>query len=273
MKKKVLCFVALLIVTMSCFAANPEQDFNYTLADDGESIVITGFKNNLAIYEIPSEIEEIPVSAVDVEFLGFSDVPEILIKLPNVLKKFYLTQIYSRSTPLSHITIDGLPVNLEKCKIIAQKNRKNPESFYITLKGSIQQLSQVTEIIIEYVDLEEKSIFVRKEWQNIEYHPIQAMYSFENTNIEEVVFEDGLQIVDGFARCPKLKKVTFPSTVKKIGDDAFIFCTQLSEVIIPDSVERIDFSYGRQNFDGSSIPLKTQVKLRKLGYQGSFGNE
>jgi len=273
MKKNYFVFVALLIVTMSSFAANPEHDFNYKLFSDGESIVITGFKNNLAVYDIPSEIEGIPVSVVDIEFLGFSDVPEILVKLPNGLKHFSLTQIYFRGTPLSHITVESLPTTLEKCIILAQGNRRNPESFYISLKGSIQQLNSLTEIRIEYVDFEEKSIIVRKEWQKVQYHPIEAMYSFSNTNIEEVIFEDGLQIVDCFERCLKLKKVTLPASVTKIGSDAFIFCSQLSEIFIPESIEKIDFSYGRQNFDGTSIPLRMQVKLRKLGYQGSFGNQ
>ena len=188
MKKNYFVFVALLIVTMSSFAANPEHDFNYKLFSDGESIVITGFKNNLAVYDIPSEIEGIPVSVVDIEFLGFSDVPEILVKLPNGLKHFSLTQIYFRGTPLSHITVESLPTTLEKCIILAQGNRRNPESFYISLKGSIQQLNSLTEIRIEYVDFEEKSIIVRKEWQKVQYHPIEAMYSFSNTNIEEVIF-------------------------------------------------------------------------------------
>lgn len=273
MKKLVLSFSIVVIVTISSFAANPENDFNYALADDGESIVITGFKNKLKIYDIPSEIEEIPVSAVEIEFLGFSGIPEILIKLPDELKRLSLTQIFSRGTPLSHITIDALPVTLEECKILAQKNRKNPESRYISLKGSIRQLTQVTEIIINYVDFEEKSIIIRKEWQNVTQFPIMAMYSFNNTNIEEVFFEDGLQIIDGFEECSKLKKVTFPSSVKKMGSDAFIFCSQLLEVIIPETIEKIDFNYGRQNFDGTALSLKTQVKLRKLGYEGSFGNE
>ncbi len=273
MKKKLLGFVILLISAINCFAVNPGQDFNYKLFADGESLVITGFKNKLNIYDIPSEIEGIPVSSVEIEFLGFSDVPEILIKLPNGLKQFYLTQIYSRGIPLSHIIVDSLPENLEICNILAKENRKNPESFYITLKGSIQKLSQLSEIKIEYVDLEEKSIIIRKEWQNVKYHPMEALYSFNNTNIEEVVFEEGLQVINNMGRCSNLKKVTLPSTVKKIGDNAFIFCAQLLEIVIPESVDKIDFSYGRQNFDGTSLPLKTQVKLRKLGYKGSFGNE
>lgn len=273
MKKIITVFFGFFVITLCTFAANSEQDFKYKLSNAGDSIVITGLKNTLEVYDIPSEIEGIPVSEVDIEFLGFSSVPDILIKLPNGLKQFSLTQIYSRGTPLSHLTVDALPATLEKCKILAQQNRKNAEVFYISLKGSIQQLTQVKEIRIEYVDFEQKSIIVKKEWQNVEYRPFEAMYSFNNTNIEEVLFEDGLQIVDGFQRCLKLKRVTLPTSVTKIGDNAFIFCSQLLEVGIPDSVEKIDFSYGRQNFDGTSIPLKTQVKLRKLGYQGKFGNE
>ncbi|HHX36313.1 MAG TPA: leucine-rich repeat protein [Gammaproteobacteria bacterium] len=273
MKKRfVLSFVTFLIITMCCFAVNPEKDFNYKLADDGESIIITGFKNNLNLYDIPSEIEEIPVTAVDIEFLGFPDIPEILIKLPDGLKQFTLVQTYSRNAPLSHITVDVLPATLEKCKIRTQKNKKNPEVFYISLKGSIKKLTQVLEFQTDCVDFEEKSITVRKEWQNVKYRPIKAMYSFDSSNIEEVIFEEGLQIVTGFSNCLKLKRVTLPSTIKVFGTDAFKFCSMLSEVTVPESVEA-EKSYGSQAFYGTSLPLKTQVKLRKIGYPGSFGDE
>ena len=60
--------------------------------------------------------------------------------------------------------------------------------------------------------------------------------------------------------------------MKKLTGDGFCFCNKLSEVVLPETLEKIDFGVNNQQFDGTSIPLKTQVRLKKLGYTGSFGN-
>ena len=55
--RKILILVTFMLVTaFSLFAANPASDFNYKLSDDVESIIITGFKNNQKVYDIPSTI-------------------------------------------------------------------------------------------------------------------------------------------------------------------------------------------------------------------------
>ena len=96
MNKKVLTILSMLFLSMTCFAANSEKDFNYKIADDGESIAITGFKNNLIMYDIPNEIEEIPVSSVILQESlgysksGFTDTTEVTIKLPEGVKQFTL---------------------------------------------------------------------------------------------------------------------------------------------------------------------------------------
>ena len=272
--RKILILVTFMLVTaFSLFAANPASDFNYKLSDDVESIIITGFKNNQKVYDIPSTIEDIPVSAVESEFLGFQGVGEILIKIPEGVKVFSLTQIYSRGTPFSHITIYKLPASIEKCKILAQKNRKSPQSLYITIKGSLNELKNLTEIKTEYVDFEEKSIIIRSTWaKNEGYLGAPENYSFKNSSIREVVFEEGCKVIGGFGWCPELKKITLPASIKKLSGDGFCFCNQLSEVVIPEALEKIDFGVSNQQFDGTSIPLKTQARLKKLGYTGNFGN-
>lgn len=252
---------ALVSVNM-LFAANPESDFNYKLSNDAESIIITGFKNNRKAYDIPNIIEDIPVKEVQAEFLGFAGVSEIAIKVPEGITQFALTQIYSRGTPQSHITIMALPSSLENCRIFAQKNRKQPSNPYVTLKGSLKSLSKLTGFKTEYVDFEEKFVTVKKEWNE---------YSFQNSTVKEVIFEEGVKNIDGFGWCTNLTKVTLPSTAQKISDDAFSFCSSLAEIVIPDSLTRLDYGYNSQNFDGTQIPLKTQVRLKKLGYNGSFG--
>ena len=273
--RKILILVTFMLVTaFSLFAANPASDFSYKLSDDVESIIITGFKNNQKVYDIPATIEDIPVTVVESEFLGFQGVNEILIKIPEGVKVFSLTQIYSRETPFSHITIAKLPESIEKCKVLAQKNRKSPSNLYITLKGSLKELKNLIEIKTEYVDFEEKSIIVRSSWAQSDkgYLGAPENYSFKSSNIEEVAFEEGCKIIGGFGWCTWLKKITLPSSMKKLTGDGFCFCNKLSEVALPETLEKIDFGVNNQQFDGTSIPLKTQVRLKKLGYTGSFGN-
>ena len=269
--KKIAIIFALISLAAATFAANSEKDFTYELSSDGESIIITGLKNDLSVYDIPATIEEIPVTAVEIkESLGYKNEKEVTLKLPEGLKEFSLLQ---RSGGVkNHTTITGLPATLEKCDIRSQQNKKNPEQFYISLHGSINKLNKLTQFKTEYVELDEKSVIVRKEWQYKISAYADPKYSFNGTNVEEAIFEEGLEIIDGFRNCPKLKKVTLPSTVKKIGDYAFSFSTNFSEIIIPDTLEKIDFISGSQIFDGTLIPLKTQAKLRKLGYKGKFGN-
>ena len=272
--RKILVSVSLIVVTaFSVFAANSASDFSYKLSDDVESIIITGFKNNQKVYDIPPTIEDIPVIAVKSEFLGFQGISEILIKIPEGVKEFSLTQIYSRGIPSSHITINKLPSTIEKCKILAQKNRKSPANLYITLKGSLKELNNLTEIRTEYVNFEEKSIIIRSNWAKDEgYLGAPENYKFENSTIKEAIFEEGCEIIGGFGWCPDLKKITLPTSAKKLAGDGFWICKQRSEVVIPESLERIDFGHSSQQFDGTSIPLKLQVRLKKLGYSGSFGN-
>lgn len=114
---------------------------------------------------------------------------------------------------------------------------------------------------------------VRKEWQYKISTYAEAKYTFQGSNVEEVLFENGLEIVEGFRNCTNLKKVILPSTVQKIDFYAFSFCSSLSEIVIPDDLTEIKAFDGNQIFDGTAIALKTQVKLRKLGYKGKFGNE
>lgn len=277
MNRKLLTILSMLLLSMTCFAANSEKDFNYKIADDGDSIAITGFKNNLTLYDIPTEIEEIPVSSVVLQESlgyvksGFTDTTEITIKLPDGLKQFTLLQ--RQGGVKGHITIEQLPSSLEKCDIRTQGDEKNPNHFYISLKGSINQLNKLTEFKAEYIDFEEKTVTVRKEWQYKISAYAEPKYSFQGSNIEEAIFEDGLEIVDGFRDCKNLNKITLPSTVQKIDSYTFTFSSSLSEIVIPDGLTAIKAFYGNQIFDGTAIPLKTQVKLRKLGYKGKFGNE
>ena len=276
--KKTLSFVVLTLTAALSFAVNTKKDFYFKISDDAESIIITGFKNNLKAYDIPAAIEDVPVSAVETEFLGFPDVKEISLSLPEGLKKFSLIQIYS-GKPLSHITINGLPSSLERCNIESWIGYTNTQPcFFITLKGSLDNLPNLKKLVITDVEFEHKVITVKKEWAQRGGYSEGLDYDFCGSDIEEIIFEEGCQFIGGCRGCKKLRRASIPSTATTIGGRGFIFCTSLSELIIPESLVHISFidSYmvsANEVFRETALPIKTQVRLRKMGYSGSFGTE
>lgn len=65
-------------------------------------------------------------------------------------------------------------------------------------------------------------------------------------NLESVIFEENSQCTSinkkAFYGCRKLKEITLPNNLKKIGDAAFSDCSGLKEIIIPDSIQNIGSS-------------------------------
>lgn len=260
--KKIAILSALIQISALLFAANSENDFTYKLSADADSVIITGLKNDLKFYEIPATIEEIPVKVVEIkESLGYKNENEVTLKLPDGLKEFSLLQI--SGVPKGHVIITNLPSSLEKCDIRSQKNKKKPENYFITIKGSVKVLDKLNFFNAQYVEFEDKIITVKKIWRTCD---------FLGANFTEIQFEDGCETIFRFARCANIKKVTFPATAKKIDNEAFMFCTSLTEIIVPDSITTLDFGVNNQNFDGVVLSLKLQAKLKKLGYKGKFGN-
>ncbi|MBR3354502.1 MAG: leucine-rich repeat protein [Oscillospiraceae bacterium] len=57
--------------------------------------------------------------------------------------------------------------------------------------------------------------------------------------VEELEFSEGIESVSEFSGCPKLKKIVFPSTLKKIEWRSFSDCTELEEVVLNEGLETI----------------------------------
>lgn len=260
--KKIAIIFALISLATATFAANSEKDFDYKLSADMESVVITGLKNNLTVYDIPDTIEEMPVTAVDFqESAGYDNEKEITLKLPESIKKFSLRQ-FSGGVK-GRVVINGLPKNLEKFEVRSQVNRKNRNNFFVLLKGSVNSQEKLTSFVARYVEFEETAITVKKEWTN---------YDFLGSNVTEVSFEEGCETIGGFSDCKSLAKVTLPSTAKKLKAETFHYCTSLSEIVIPDSITSLNFEYDPFMLKGTALPLKSQAKLKKLGYTGHFSD-
>ncbi len=65
----------------------------------------------------------------------------------------------------------------------------------------------------------------------------------------------------------ELKSMNLPSSLEQISGD--FFPKTLEELIIPDSITQIKFN-NQETFKYTKLPLKTQKRLRELGYTGPF---
>jgi len=63
--------------------------------------------------------------------------------------------------------------------------------------------------------------------------------------------------------------IVIPDSMEKIGRNAFEKCGELTELIIPASITKIDFK--GSSFAGcGKLPIATRQRLKDLGYNGSF---
>ncbi|MBE6635917.1 MAG: leucine-rich repeat domain-containing protein [Ruminococcaceae bacterium] len=68
---------------------------------------------------------------------------------------------------------------------------------------------------------------------------IRSIVGSANLPFEVIVIPEGVESVESFGSNRNIKKVIFPSSLLKISDDAFAYCSQLEEVVMNDGLESI----------------------------------
>lgn len=96
------------------------------------------------------------------------------------------------------------------------------------------------------------------------------------TALKSIVIPDAVTKIgwSAFDGCTALESVTLPISLKEIGVWAFRNCSSLKTIIVPDSLTKVEFNSSspfNSPFIGcSSMSMKSQMSLRKLGYEGDF---
>lgn len=255
-QKKCFMFVILGFMAFSLFGANPEEDFECKLANDLDSVIITGLKNQKDYYEIPETIEDFPIYKIDIKYYQENSVTRI--KFPEGLKELdFEGDNYSPE----FVEIESLPSSLENCSINGA-----------TLKCSLNSLENLKSISLYDVNLDEKKIIIKSQWFEIIKDNSKTSYRLNafmsHTNIEELEFEEGVLgiMTRNFSYNYKLKKIILPSTIEYIYYEAFSGCENISEVIIPESVTHINgyFSMFKDTEFAKNLSLKEEARIRKI---------
>ena len=246
MKRFILTVSAMLAMAFSCFAANPESDFVYDFAPDGQGVMITSYKGKSTTVVIPDTIEGLPVTQI-----GENG--------PYAFRVFSHTMYdKSKNTPYT-ITV---PKSVKVLGTMA----------FMGIKGKINiDLSNITKIGKEAF-AESDLTGTIKISKNLKFTGSDA---FRKTKITAVIIEEGVTELgvsdsDGmFMDCPNLKSITLPSSLAVLRGYVFCNCPALAEVIIPEGTK---INYGESwvisgVFAGcSSLPLATRAKIKAINF-------
>lgn len=221
---------------------NPETDFLYDLTEDGQGIVITGYKKGKpSDVSIPETIEGYPV--VEIGKGAFSSTWVYSVVVPKTVQKV----VNSFACDTHPIRVD---INTERLKYIegGAFNRVDFANTKIVLSDGC-------------VIKEDDSILRNGD-------------VFSKSNITSIVLPEGLERIPErmFQRCSKLKSVTLPSTLKEIGEYAFYDCTSLESITFPNSLQKIGVAafMNCENLKEVNIPDGAEYKYDSAGVDGAF---
>lgn len=154
---------------------------------------------------------------------------------------------------------------------------------YVSMPDTVKNVSRCANLKLL------KSVRLPSTLRRIEQNMFMGCLSLEDVNIPDTVeqidesaFEDCASLKSiklpsrlnsigyyAFRDCASLKTIEFPALLEAVEPRAFSGCTSLEDVVIPD--ENMQINFVSEVFRGcSALPLKIQVKLKKIGYKGSF---
>ena len=225
---------------------SPEEDFSYTVNEDGAGVTIDKYTANENEVIVPAAIGGLPVTAIGSTAFYGKDLRSAVIPegvtdigrsafasckfLNSVTLPDSLTNLgenaFSDCTALGSIVIpDGVTVI-------------EPNAFF-----RCYSLSSVT--LPDGLTRIEESAFQRCGYLSEIQIPDSVTYigalAFHKTSLQEITLPRGLEKVDNciLQDCEALTKVVIPDGVTEIGAYVFDGCTSLTDVTVPETVTKI----------------------------------
>lgn len=237
---------------------NAEEDFNVTLTEDGTGAIVTGYTGKSGAVYIPATIQGLPVKEVDLNLNSDNEVTAIVVS--------------------DGCTYFGLRWNNTLSSIK-----------YISLPDSVTEFSELDETSITEFEVPAGVKVVGMLPPTLEKISFRGTpeeigeEAFKDTNIKTITLPDSIKGIrsKAFENCIALESINLPASLEWLGDESpsgyggfgtFWKCSNLKEIIIPDSLTSVIFpeNGGSIFADCSSLPLATQARLKQLGYEGSF---
>lgn len=246
---------------------------------------------SLEYFVIPSHITNIESDAFSGSGLRTIEIPETVTFKHNYYNdnQIYSYGVFSSCKNLEYVSLPNtmtvLPLHFfSGC--VSLKNIKLPLSIEI-----IEDFVFAKCTSLEYVDLpaslvsigsrafEEcgiKSLIIPDSVTDCNKLQLSTCKQLESLTLPNNMTEikNGLLYYDDFQRCSNLKSINFPKSLTKIEYEAFYMLSSLGEIIIPENLTSVEFKtndFGYTGaFLGTSLPLRTQAKLKQLGYTGEF---
>ncbi|MCQ2602578.1 MAG: leucine-rich repeat domain-containing protein, partial [Clostridia bacterium] len=234
------------------------KDFECKLNEAGDGIEIAKYKGTQKAIIIPAEIEGLPVKTLQKNFLGEESQVEIVL-CPDSITNFGGYSTFADARALKKVVLSK---NLENIPDFCFSRCENLVEVEIS---SAEQMGD--EGVLGCSSLEK--ITWPQDCNSIRRHAFAAL---ENLKIVDMSLCENISIEDeAFRYCTNLTDVIFPKTVESIHTNAFENCAALTNVTLPEKVG--EFSENARNNIGifgncSSLPIATQAALRKLGDEG-----
>ena len=205
---------------------------------------------------LPSSLSEIPEDMFSYcDSLTSIQIPDTV----TTIKKSAFSFCYSLKTI-------SLPANLESIEDYAFSGCK--ALFELSIPNTVRRIG---ENAFEYSSIKNLTIpnsvttlgYNKKEKEN-------GYISLGEANFDILIIPDWITKL--YVIPKETKVINFPMSLEEcrlggyISNDTLDY---LEDIIIPDTLEKVDFS--DSDFSHVKLPLKTQKRLRELGYTGSFG--
>ncbi|MBR3987886.1 MAG: leucine-rich repeat protein [Clostridia bacterium] len=233
--KKILSICVILtflLSTVCAFSASAEPpatfvsgDYIYTINPDGTAEIMD-YTGNAEILTIPEELDGINVTSIGYEAFRRNETLKSVTISDSITK--IGTAAFTSCTKLEAIT---LPENLENFKYTAIENTplyKNPDNWEAgTLYISNHLVKKDQGPGWDQYEVKEGTISI-------------CNFAFEhNSKLKKVTLPQSLKRIGNgaFSLCAKLEQINLPENLTYLGNGAFENCTKLKEINIPSGIE------------------------------------
>jgi len=233
MIRKTLFAVIFITVLFVPIWAQTQANFNVTLTEDGQGVIITRYTGTVSAVRIPAIIQGMPVREIGD---GTPITPLGGPRINSIVMPEGVTRINANAfSGIVTLTAINMPDSLT---YIGEQAFSNTGFTAITWPAHLPTINR-------------------------------GMFS-GSRNLRTILISEGVTVIQSFAfQNTGLTTLTLPSSIREIQNNAFADCAALASITIPATVERINF--GEAVFvNNPRLILGAQAALRRVGYSGGF---